>query len=82
MNQMALFTPAAEERIGIEVECGLVDEHSGQSAPYDGPCGSRGLLERAMQELGADPITEGGALVGVALPHGAQLSLELGGAVE
>jgi glutamate--cysteine ligase len=82
VDQLALFTPAAEERIGIEVECGLVDEHSGQSAPYDGPCGSRALLERVRRELGAEPITEGGALAGVALPHGAQLSLELGGAVE
>lgn len=77
-----LFVPAAEERIGIEVELGLVDDHSGHSAPYDGACGSRALLELAMRELDAEPITEGGALVGAELPHGAQLSLELGGAIE
>lgn len=82
MELEALFTPAAEERIGIEVECGLVDERSGQSAPYGGPCGSRALLERVRHELGAEPLTEAGALVGVALAHGAQLSLELGGAIE
>ncbi|BCB84098.1 glutamate-cysteine ligase family protein [Phytohabitans suffuscus] len=77
-----LFTPAAQERIGIEVECGLVDERVGQSAPYDGPCGSRSLLDRVRRELGAEPIVEGEALVGVQLAHGAQLSLELGGAIE
>lgn len=82
MDQLAVFAPAAEERVGIEVECGLVDERGGRSAPYGGPCGSRALLERAVRELGAKPVTEGGALVGVELAYGAQLSLELGGAVE
>lgn len=83
MDQLAAaFTPAADERIGIEVECGLVDERGGRSAQYDGPCGSRALLERAVRELGAKPVTEGGALVGVELAYGAQLSLELGGSVE
>ncbi|MDQ7903190.1 glutamate-cysteine ligase family protein [Phytohabitans sp. ZYX-F-186] len=82
MELRGLFTPAAEERIGIEVECGLLDERTGQSAPYEGPCGSRALLERARRELGAEPIVEGGALVGVQLADGAQLSLELGGAIE
>lgn len=82
MDLESLFTPAAEERIGIEVECGLVDVRSGQSAPYAGPCGSRRLLDAAVRELGAEPIVESGALVGAAFPHGAQLSLELGGAVE
>jgi glutamate--cysteine ligase len=78
----SLFTPSTEEWIGIEVECGLVDETTGQSAPYGGPCGSRRLLDRVVRELGAEPISEGGALVGAGLPHGAQLSLELGGAIE
>ncbi|GAA4162179.1 hypothetical protein GCM10022251_42730 [Phytohabitans flavus] len=82
MELEGLFTPAAEERIGIEVECGLVDDRLGQSAPYDGQCGSRALLERVRHELGAEPINEAGALVGVELAHGAQVSLELGGAIE
>ncbi|MFC0533158.1 glutamate-cysteine ligase family protein [Phytohabitans kaempferiae] len=82
MDLAQLFVPAAEERIGIEVECGLVDETTGLSAPYEGPRGSRLLFERAVRELGAEPVTEGGALVGAGLAHGAQLSLELGGAIE
>ncbi|GFJ92342.1 glutamate-cysteine ligase family protein [Phytohabitans rumicis] len=79
MDLASLFTPSADERIGLELECGLVDSDTGRSAGYDR---ARPFLESVLREFEAEPATEAGALVGVELPGGAQLSLELGGAVE
>jgi glutamate--cysteine ligase len=74
-----LFTPAREERIGLEVECGLVDPRTGQNVGYHH---SHSFLDALLHELDGAPIEEAGALVGVELPGGAQVSLELGGAIE
>ncbi|MFG1869002.1 glutamate-cysteine ligase family protein [Micromonospora arborensis] len=68
--------------IGLELECGLVRPETGQSVSYDEPGGTRALLEVLLEQLHGDPIQEGGALVGLALPDGAALTLEMAGAIE
>ncbi|WBB72865.1 glutamate-cysteine ligase family protein [Micromonospora sp. WMMD1128] len=69
-------------RIGLEVECGLVRPDTGRSVSYDEPAGTRALLVALLDGLGGDPIHEGGALVGLSLPDGAALTLEMAGAIE
>ena len=70
------------ERIGLEVEVGLVDPLSGESVPYDGPGGARALLLALGTGFGGTPVTDGTNLVGIDLPSGGQFSLETGGALE
>lgn len=82
MDLASLFTPSTEERVGIELECGLVDPETGRSVGYDGPRSAQRFLSAVCHEFGTAPVTEAGALVGAQLPGGAQLSLELGGAME
>jgi glutamate--cysteine ligase len=74
--------PGVAERIGIEVECGLVDPLSGSSAGYEGPAGSRALLKALLTKRGGEPVMEGEYLLGVVLQDGAFVSLEMGGALE
>ncbi|MFC7484847.1 glutamate-cysteine ligase family protein [Luedemannella flava] len=69
-------------RVGIEVECGVVDRQTGLSAAYHGELGTRRLLECISSELAGTPYVDEGHLMGVALPTGARFSLELGGALE
>jgi glutamate--cysteine ligase len=71
--------PDTRERVGVEVECGLVEPTTGRAIRY--PEG-RALLAAVRREFGGEPIHEAGHLVGVALPGGAQFTLELGGALE
>lgn len=71
------------ERVGIEVECGLVDPATGISVPYEGRGSGRALLSAICSEFDkATPLTDGPNLVGVRMPSGGELSLEMGGALE
>ena len=81
---LGVFTPSRDrrQRIGVELECGLIDPHSGQCVPYWGEYGSGRLLASIAQVFGGEPQCEAGAMLSVALPNGAQCSLELGGALE
>jgi glutamate--cysteine ligase len=71
--------PGTRERVGIELECGLVEPATGRAIRYPE---ARALLNAARREFGGEPIHEAGHLSGVALPGGAQFTLELGGALE
>jgi glutamate--cysteine ligase len=75
-------SPETGERIGLELECGLVDSRTGLSAPYAGPSGAGALLRAVIAEYGAAPVTDAGHLTGARLPGGAEFTLELGGALE
>lgn len=70
------------ERIGVELEYGLVDRASGVSRPYGGPHGTRVLLETIAVETGGRPLVVEGLPIGVTLPDGAEFTLETGGALE
>lgn len=72
----------AEQLVGLELECALVNPRTGRSVEYDGVRGSRSLIASVMNEMDGQPLTDAGFLVGTQLPGGAQLSLELGGALE
>jgi glutamate--cysteine ligase len=71
--------PDTRERVGIELECGLVEPATGRAIRYPE---ARALLGAVRREFGGEPIHEAGHLSGVALPGGAQFTLELGGALE
>jgi glutamate--cysteine ligase len=79
-----IFTAAAEttERIGIEVECALVEPRTGRGIGYHGRVGTRRLVESVAREFGGEPVLDSAWPVAAALPGGAQFSLELGGALE
>ncbi|MFK3982869.1 glutamate-cysteine ligase family protein [Micromonospora sp. NPDC050397] len=77
------ISPAKTQRlVGLEVECGLVRPQTGTSVSYDEPGGTRDLLHALLDTTDATPVLEGGALVGLALPDGATLTLEMAGAIE
>lgn len=78
----ALFAPSTRERVGLELECGLVDSGTGRNVGYGGDRGVRRFLTAITAELDGDPVTEAGALAGVRLAGGAHVSLELGSAIE
>jgi glutamate--cysteine ligase len=71
--------PGTRERVGIELECGLVEPATGRAIRYPE---ARALLNAVRREFGGEPIHEAGHLSGVALPGAAQFTLELGGALE
>jgi glutamate--cysteine ligase len=71
--------PGTRERVGIELECGLVEPATGRAARYPE---ARALLNAVHRDFGGEPIHEAGHLSGVMLPGGAQFTLELGGALE
>jgi glutamate--cysteine ligase len=71
--------PGTRERVGIELECGLVEPATGRAIRYPEV---RALLNAVRGEFGGEPIHEAGHLAGVALRDGAQFTLELGGALE
>lgn len=68
--------------VGLEIECGLIRAHSGESVAYDEPLGSKVLLEALLDLLGGSPMVEGPTLVGVTLPDDSTITLEMAGAVE
>jgi glutamate--cysteine ligase len=74
---------ATDEKVGIEVENGLVDPVTGCSVPYEGQHGARALLEAIVQELGGDGLyVDSKDIIGAELPNGANFTLETGGALE
>jgi glutamate--cysteine ligase len=70
------------ERIGIELEYGLVDRSSGLSRRYEGAHGTRALLGAVATELNGELIVVEDRPAGVALADGAEFTLETGGALE
>jgi glutamate--cysteine ligase len=75
---------AKEERVGIEVESGLVDPVTGCSVPYEGDHGAQALLEEVVRDWGGNALCVDADkfIIGVALPNGAKFTLETGGALE
>lgn len=72
-----------DEKVGIEVENGLVDPVTGCSVRYEGQRGARSLLEAIAQELNGDALyVDDKNIIGVQLPNGANFTLETGGALE
>ncbi|GAA1403007.1 glutamate--cysteine ligase [Kitasatospora putterlickiae] len=80
----APFTPPADrvERIGLEVENGVVDPDTGLAAPYEGPGGIEAILRAVLAERGGEPQFDTGRLTGVDLPDGVRITLEHGGQLE
>ncbi|RKE17282.1 glutamate-cysteine ligase family protein [Streptomyces sp. TLI_171] len=74
--------PGAVERVGVEVECGLLDPATGRNARYLGPSGVRAVLEEVLRSWGGRPEEDGGQLTGVRLPDGSSVTLEHGGQIE
>ena len=74
---------AKDEKVGIEVENGLVDPVTGCSVPYKGQLSARSLLEALVQEFNGDALrVDDKNIIGVRLPSGANFTLETGGALE
>jgi glutamate--cysteine ligase len=71
-----------EPKIGIEIELGAVDPETGKSVPYDGPNGTRAMLEAIWADDEWTPILEGDFLLGLKRHDGALITLEHGGALE
>jgi glutamate--cysteine ligase len=78
----ALLTRPPRPRVGIEVECGVVDPGTGHAVPYHGRPGGGRLLEVLRAGFESTPLWSEGHLVGLALPDGGRFSLEVGGALE
>ncbi|WP_158587974.1 glutamate-cysteine ligase family protein [Actinomadura logoneensis] len=78
----ALFRPATAERIGLEIECGVVDPETGRAAPYEGEHGMGAVLAAVLKEWSGEPLYDGGALVAVRLADGGLVGLEHGGQLE
>ncbi|MFD7712111.1 glutamate-cysteine ligase family protein [Streptomyces sp. NPDC059786] len=77
-----VFTPAAAERVGVEVECGVVDPDTGRAAPYRGPNGVLAVLRAVLAEWGGEALYDAGELAGVRLADGGLLGFEHGGQIE
>ncbi len=80
----SLFAPSAapSERIGLEIESGIVDPDTGLAAPYPGRNGVKAVLEALIAEWGGEAQRDAGELIGVKLSDGALIGLEHGGQVE
>nr|WP_237536132.1 glutamate-cysteine ligase family protein [Streptomyces sp. SID3343] len=80
----SLFTPPAHarERIGLEVETGVVDPRTGHAAPYEGPTGVKSILHTVLAEWGGQPRYDTDHLTAVHLPEGGLISVEHGGQLE
>lgn len=79
---LALFAPSTRERIGLELECGLVESTTGRNVGYGGDRGTHRFLTAVAAEFDGEFVTEADALAAVRLPGGAHVSLELGSAIE
>ncbi|MFD0660254.1 hypothetical protein [Thermocatellispora tengchongensis] len=56
------------ERVGVEVEAGVVDPRTGVSRPYHGERGVGALLELIMSRWGGAPVRQGGTSSGSSAP--------------
>ncbi|MEB3177560.1 MAG: glutamate-cysteine ligase family protein [Nostocaceae cyanobacterium] len=72
----------ATEKIGIEVELGVVDTNTGISLPYDGNRGAKAILEVLMKTDDWHPIYEENLLIGLVRADKTQVVLESGGQIE
>src|SRR2546421_225969 len=72
----------AAERIGIEVEVGVLDPESGVSTSYEGPVGLQALLKAVERTGGWEATYEGQNLMALDRADGSSIKLEHGGAVE
>ncbi|MFB7124888.1 glutamate-cysteine ligase family protein [Kitasatospora sp. NPDC056273] len=73
---------AASERIGLEIECGVVDPRTGLATPYPGRNGMRAVLEAVLAEWDGKALFDAGRPVGVELADGGLIGLEHGGQLE
>ncbi|MFF7456511.1 glutamate-cysteine ligase family protein [Kitasatospora sp. NPDC008115] len=79
----SLVAPAAaSERIGLEIESGVVDPRTGLAAPYRGAGGMRAVLEAVLAEWDGKALFDEGELTGVELAAGGLIGLEHGGQLE
>lgn len=80
----SLFVPPANrsERVGLEIECGVVSPETGLAAPYTGDNGGRAVLETVLTQWGGKAVYDAGELTGVELADGGLIGLEHGGQVE
>jgi glutamate--cysteine ligase len=78
------FHPGGDvvERVGVEVECGVVRPGDGMAVPYDGADGVRQIMQDIAEGTGGTPVSADGNLHAVGYPDGTRLSLECGGAIE
>lgn len=76
--------PSKDEKVGIEVEHGLVDQLTGCSVPYDGERGAQAFLKEVIRDFSGKALCVGSDehIIGAALPNGAVFTLETGGALE
>ncbi|MER5550681.1 hypothetical protein ABT001_03175 [Streptomyces sp. NPDC002793] len=82
LHEAFLAPHGTRERIGLEVEAGVLDETTGLAAPYVGPHGLAALLHQVSREWGGSPQWAGDVLTGVHLPDGTKVTLEHGGQLE
>src|SRR5262245_56787818 len=75
------YRPGAAERIGVEIEAGLVDPETCSATPYRGPGGVVDVLEAAQRRWCAKPVGDH-ELIGVRRGDGTQIGLESGCALE
>ncbi|MFC5184974.1 glutamate-cysteine ligase family protein [Actinomadura harenae] len=78
----SLFTPASAERVGLEIESGVVDPETGRAAPFAGERGVGAVLRTVLAEWGGKPVHDAGELVGVRLDDEGLIGLEHGGQLE
>lgn len=78
------FHPSGDfvERIGIEIECGVVRPDDGTAVPYSGSDGVNQIMLDIVAATGGIPLSADGHLYAVTYPDGTRLSLEAGGAIE
>jgi glutamate--cysteine ligase len=78
------FNTAKDEKVGIEVENGLVDRVTGCSVPYGGERSVQALLKEVAEDFSGDAlcVDYDESIIGVELPNGGRFTLETGGALE
>lgn len=82
LRSLFVKTGSGHEKIGLEIENGVVDPATGRAAPYFGKAGIESLLQALIVEFGGIGQFDGGYLTGVRCENGMQFALEHGGAVE
>jgi glutamate--cysteine ligase len=70
------------EKIGVEIESGVVDPETGRAVPYLGEGGVESLLQAIIADFGGTPVLIGDHVMGMQHDSGMHLSLEHGGALE
>ncbi|MFN6540913.1 MAG: glutamate-cysteine ligase family protein [Nostoc sp. EkiNYC01] len=70
------------EKIGIELEFGVVDPNTGISLPYDGNRGAKAILEVLMKTDDWNPIYEENLLIGLVRADKTTVVIESGGQIE